>query len=87
MSGAFHNADATVAAKAAVVVTPSDATIIPTTRALYIGVSGNLSVRMAWDDNNIIYANVPVGIFPIQVNMVYSTTGGATTASSIVALY
>jgi 3D (Asp-Asp-Asp) domain-containing protein len=87
MSGAFRTADATVAAKKAATVTASDATVIPVTRALYIGVSGNVSVRMAEDQANQIFANVPVGIFPIQVDMVYATTGGATTATSIVALY
>lgn len=87
MSGVFHRADATVAAKDAALVTASDSTIIPVTRALYIGTSGNLSVRLAGQSNNVLFSNVPVGIFPIQVDMVYATTGGSTTASNIVALY
>lgn len=82
----YHNADATVAARNAVAVTASDATIIPVTRSLYIGTGGNLSVKMA-DGTNAFFSNVAAGIFPIQVTMVYSTTGGTTTASNILALY
>ena len=67
----------------AVAVTPSDSTVIPTTRALYIGVSGNIVVRMA-DGGQVTFANVPVGIFPIQVDRVLATS---TTATNIVALY
>lgn len=67
----------------AAAVTASDATIIPTTRALYIGVTGNIAVRMANGDLPT-FANVPVGVFPIQVDKVLST---GTTASSIVAMY
>jgi hypothetical protein len=71
------------AAYGAVAVTTNDSTIIPTTRSLYIGVTGNLTVRMARGEN-ATFANVPVGIFPVQVDRVLST---GTTASSIVALY
>lgn len=66
----------------AVAVTPSDSTVLFTTRALYIGVTGNLTVTMS-DGVDVVFANVPVGIFPIQVKKVKA----ATTASSIVALY
>jgi hypothetical protein len=86
MAGAYHNADATVSARDAALVTASDATVFPVTRALFVGTSGNLSVRLA-SGNNILFTNVPSGIFPIQVDMVYSTTGGTTTASNIAALY
>lgn len=80
---AHRTADATVAAHGAVAVTPSDATIIPVTRALYIGGTGNINVRMA-DEQTLVFAAVPVGIFPIQVNQVLSTS---TTATNIIALY
>lgn len=83
MAGAYHNADATVAARDAVAVTPSDATVIPVTRALYIGTGGDLVVKMA-SDNQVTFTAVAAGIFPIQVQMVLST---GTTASNIVALY
>ena len=83
MSGAFRTSNATVSAHGAVAVVPSDATIFPITRALYVGVSGNISVHMA-DEQTITFVGVPVGIFPIQVDKVNATS---TTAASIVALY
>lgn len=81
--GAFRHANNTVSAHGAVAVTTSDATVFPVTRALYIGSTGNLAVRMA-DGQTVTFASVPVGIFPIQVDMVLST---GTVASSILALY
>lgn len=83
MSGANRTADATVSAHAAVAVVKSDATIIPVTRGLYVGATGNLVVTMADGQTPITFNSVPVGIFPIQVTQVLN----ATTASSIVALY
>lgn len=80
---AHRTADATVAAHGAFLVTPGDATFIPVTRALYVGGTGNLNVRMA-DDQTVLFTAVPVGIFPIQVDQVLSTS---TTATNIVALY
>jgi hypothetical protein len=84
MSGAYHNANATVSAKRAVSITPTDGVLIPATRALYIGSSGNLAVRMAEDDNTIVFQSVPAGIFPVQVVEVLFTN---TTAQNIIALY
>lgn len=81
--GAFRSADATVGAHGAVAVTPSDATVIPVTRALYVGVAGNLAVRMA-DGQSVTFVTVANGIFPIQVDMVKST---GTAATDIFALY
>ncbi len=83
MAGSYHTANATVAAHSAVAVTPSDSTILPTTRALYVGVTGNIAVQMADDENTLTFANVPVGILPIQVIKVLST---GTTATNIIAL-
>lgn len=84
MSGANRSANATVAAYAAAAVTPSDSTIIPVSRALYVGTTGNLSVRMADSQATVLFSNVPVGIFPVQVDMVFASS---TTASNIVAMY
>jgi hypothetical protein len=64
-------------------VTPSDVTVLNPTRALYIGTTGNLTVRMYGGQNNVTFTTVPVGIFPIQVDRVLAT---GTTASNIVAL-
>jgi hypothetical protein len=83
MAGVYRSANATVSAHSAAAVTISDATVIPVTRALYIGGTGNLTVRMAEDGNTVLFSNVPVGIFPIQVDQVLN----ATTATDIVALY
>lgn len=80
---AFRSADATVSAHGAVAVTASDATIIPVTRALYVGTGGNINLRTA-DGQTLVFSNVAAGIFPVQVDMVLSTS---TTASNIIALY
>jgi len=83
MAGSYRSANATVSAHSAVAVTPSDSTVIPVTRALYVGTTGNIAVRMAEDGNSITFTTVPVGILPIQVDQVLST---GTTASNIIAL-
>lgn len=80
---AYRSADSTAPAHGAFLVTPGDATFIPVTRALYVGTTGNLNVRMA-DDQTVLFTAVPVGIFPIQVDQVLAT---GTSASNIVALY
>lgn len=85
MSGVYRSANATVSAHSASAVTPSDTTILPVTRALYVGTGGNLSVVMGDDENTVTFNNVSSGaIFPIQVFKVLST---GTTASNIVALW
>ena len=84
MAGKYTSANATVSAHSALAVTPSDSTILPCTRALYVGTTGNISVVMADDENTVTFLNVPVGILPIQVVMVLSTN---TTASNIIALW
>lgn len=85
MSGSYRSANATVSAHSALAVTLSDSTIIPVTRALYIGSGGTLVVTMAEDGNDVTFVNLPEGtVFPIQVSKVLST---GSTASNIVALY
>jgi hypothetical protein len=79
---AHRSADASVAAHHAVSVTTSDATVIPVTRFLYIGTSGNVKVRMA-SGATVTFVGAH-GVFPIQVDMVYLT---GTTATDMVALY
>ena len=71
-------------AKFSTTVTPSDVTDLgaPTT-CLYIGVSGDVSVQMV-GGNTQIFANVPVGILPVQCTRVNST---GTSATDIVALW
>ena len=79
---AHRTANATVPAHGAVAVTKSDATVIPPTRALYVGTAGDLTVRMV-DGQTVTFIGVTAGIIPIQVDQVRS----ATTASNILALY
>lgn len=75
--GAFRHANNTVSAHDAVAVTPSDSTVFPVCRALYIGVAGNLAVRMA-GGQTLTFVGVANGVFPIQVDMVLSTGTAAT---------
>jgi len=85
MSGSHRSANATVSAHSALAVTTSDSTIIPVTRALFIGTGGTLVVTMAEDENDVTFINIADGtVFPIQVSKVLAT---GTTAASIVALY
>lgn len=63
-------------------VTPSDTVdIIPQPNALWIGVTGDLTV-MSVNDNLATFKAVPVGWFPGRAKRVMAT---GTTASSIVA--
>jgi hypothetical protein len=68
----------------AVAVTPSDVTVLTPTRGLYIGTTGNVTVRMYGSQNNVTFTTVPVGFMPLQVDQVRAT---GTTASNIVALW
>ena len=70
--------------RSAVAVTTSDATIIPTTDALYVGGAGNIAVTMKNGDT-VTFTGVPVGTtLPIAVTQVKATS---TTATLILALY
>lgn len=60
-------------------VTPSDSTEIVFT-ALYVGVTGDLVIQNLAGDN-VTFANVPVGFFPVRGSKVLLT---GTTASNIV---
>ena len=81
--GAHLSANATVGAHGAVVVVPDDLLEIPVTRALYVGVGGDIIVTMA-DGQVVTFVGVPTGIvLPIQVSKVML----ATAATDILALY
>lgn len=69
--------------KFAAVVVASDATVLSPTRYLWIGVTGNLTLKMAGDGAIVQFLNVPVGMFPVQCTQVRA----ATTAGSIVAVW
>ena len=83
MSGTYRTADATAPAGSAFACVPSDSTVLPTTRGLYVGGGGNVVVVMANDENTVTFTNVLAGsILPIQVIKVMA----ATTATNIVVL-
>jgi hypothetical protein len=76
---------AVYAATKAVAVTKSDATILETTRALYVGGTGDVAVVMADGGNAVTFSAVPAGsILPVQVTKVMSAN---TSATLILALY
>ena len=77
-------------AEAAREIVPGASAISPIPRALYVGVSGHLIVKMK-DGQEVRFYNVPVGILPIQAEFVLATSGTSpsesTTALNIVALW
>lgn len=76
-------ADPTSSAVEAVSITPSDTATFDVTRALYIGTTGDVAVKMK-NGATITFSSAPVGVLPIRVQQVLST---GTTASGIIALY
>ena len=65
-------------------VTPNDSDDIETTRALYVGTGGDLTVTLADDGSAVTFSNLPDGsLLPFRVKAVKT----ASTASSIIALY
>jgi hypothetical protein len=53
-------------------------------RALYIGVSGDVCVDLLDAGSAIVFKSVPIGILPVRVKRVRSTS---TTATNILAMY
>lgn len=72
------------AADYADVITPSDSTIIPYPRSIYVGVSGDVAVVMKGKAGAVTFKAVPVGVLPIRPVQVLST---GTTATDMLALY
>lgn len=80
-------------ARFATSITPSDTAAVAIgpageyAKSLYVGVTGNLTVITSGDNSNsgagtpVLFSNVPVGWFPLQVRAVMAT---GTTASGIV---
>lgn len=63
-------------------VTPSDTTVLAPTRAIYVGVAGNLAVTDY--QGNSTYVAAQIGWHPLEVTKVLST---GTTATNIRACY
>lgn len=84
---AYYTADATSPAKRGVAVTPSDATELECTRALWVGGAGDVVVVFAELRGNstpVTLAGVAAGtLLPVQVVKVMA----ATSATAVVALY
>ena len=72
-------------AQDAVSVTPNDTTDLDiTTRALYIGTSGDVTVHMKGQSTSVTFKAVPVGVLSIRVDRVLLA---GTTAADILALW
>jgi hypothetical protein len=66
-------------------VTPSDSTEIPSTRGVWVGTGGDVSVMFHNGDGPVTIANVRDGqLLPFRVTQVRATN---TTATDIVAVY
>lgn len=66
-------------------VTPNDSTdLTNTSRALYVGVAGDLTVDLAVSGQSITFKNAEVGYHPLRVTRVYATN---TAATDIVAVW
>ena len=79
-----YNYGLDVPASDAAAVTPSDSADLSCfSRALYIGVSGDVSVTIMGGEH-VTFTALPVGILPIRVSRVWAT---ATTATNILNLY
>lgn len=64
-------------------VTPDDDTVLPTTKSLYVGVSGNVAVQLQQDTDSVIFIGIS-GFLPVCAIKVLDT---GTTATDILALY
>ena len=81
MSLDVNNVGRSAQATGGAAVTPSDATVLRVTKALWIGTAGDLIVR--FHDGSIATHKVPQGVFPAHVTQVRA----GTTAADIVAWY
>lgn len=82
----FAQSSTTQPAAEAFAVTPADADLSSDqyTRAIYVGGTGDLVVKMAGAENDVTFVGVPTGtILPIRVSQIKA----ATTATNIVAMY
>jgi hypothetical protein len=64
-------------------VTKSDTTDLGPVRALYIGVTGDVTVSTGLTGSGVVFKAVPVGVLPVSCRRVMA----ATAATDIVALY
>lgn len=81
MSAAYQTAADTVTAKDGTVIVPGVA--LPTFRAIYVGVAGDIVVRFP-SGKSVLHKNVAAGPFSAQGDMVVAA---GTTATDLVAWY
>ncbi len=67
----------------AAAITPSDVTVLTPTQKIWVGVAGNITVRMYKQQNLVTFSNVPVGWLEVQVDQVRSTSTTATTMIAV----
>lgn len=81
----FVNA-ASAPARSAKAVTPHNTNPLAAgvARGLYVGVSGDIACRLLGDDTDVLVKAAPVGILPLRVTHVRTTS---TTATNLLALY
>lgn len=80
----FTASDTIVNYSLAVVITASDTVNLPAMcRAIYVGVTGDITAIMSNGDS-VLFKAVPVGIFPIRATRIMATGTGA---ASLIALY
>lgn len=72
-------------ARNAVTLSPHDTTALnPIPRAIYVGVSGDITGRAMGSGTDVTFTAVPVGIFPVRLQYVRDT---GTDADDLVALF
>lgn len=54
---------------------------------LYVGDGGDLLVNTVGGNEKVLFSNVPIGFFPVQVTKVWKTVGAAKGAGKLVALW
>lgn len=81
MPAAYQTSDDTVTAKDGKVIVPG--TALPTFRAVYVGVAGDIVVRFP-SGQSVLHKNVAAGPFYVQGDMIVAA---GTTATDLVAWY
>ena len=81
----FVNA-ASAPARSAIAVTTHNTNPLAdgATRALYVGVSGDIACRLMGDETDVLVKAAPVGVLALRVTHVRTTN---TTATNMLALY
>jgi hypothetical protein len=58
--------------------------LVNTSRSIYVGTAGDISVHMIGQPISVVFKSVPVGVLPIRADQVLAS---GTTATYIVALW